>query len=98
VAGLVPRGAHGGGPGGSVAGGETLLVPLPDPAVVHDRLVVVADQPAELGLDRGHGPPVRWCHGAGCGLEPAVHHVQPDQPAVGVVEGFGHGADDLEAQ
>ena len=88
VPGLVPGGLHGGGPGGGVAGGETALVPLPDPGLVHDRLVVVADQPGKLGLDHGQRPLPGWRQCRAAHSEPAVHDVQADQPAVGVVEGL----------
>jgi len=62
VPGLMPGGLHGGGPGRGVAGGSADVVALPDPPLVHDRLVVIADQAGELGADLGQGRAARWCH------------------------------------
>src|SRR5208283_2535577 len=64
VAGLVPCRADGRGTGGQVAGRVPAVVTLPDPAVVHDRLVVVAHQARKLGPDRGQVAFFGRLHGA----------------------------------
>jgi phosphoglycolate phosphatase len=53
VTGFVPGRPHRRGPGGRVAGRGAEVVPLPDPRLVHDGLVVIADEPGEFGLDQG---------------------------------------------
>ena len=53
VAGFVPGRPHSGGPGRCVAGRRAEVVPLPDPRLVHDGLVVIADEPGQFGLDLG---------------------------------------------
>src|SRR5580692_9262460 len=53
VAGFMPGRPRGRRPGRRQAGKAAAVVPLPDPLVVDDRLVVVADDPAQLGLDPG---------------------------------------------
>src|SRR5262249_39726832 len=53
VASLVPGRGDSRLPGGHQAGKASAVVTLPDPLVVHDRLVVVADHPAELRPDPG---------------------------------------------
>ena len=63
VAGFVPGRPHRRGPGGRVAGGGAEVVALPDPGLVHDGLVVVADEPGQFGLDLGQGPGLRGRHG-----------------------------------
>src|SRR5215469_6234590 len=59
VAGFVPRGPDDGDPGRAVGGIATAVVALPDPVLVHHRLVVVPDQPGKLGVDLGHRPELR---------------------------------------
>jgi hypothetical protein len=56
VPGLVPGRPHRRRPGGRVARRGAPVVTLPDPHLVHDRLVVVPDEPAQLGPDRGQVP------------------------------------------
>ena len=53
---LVPRRLHRRRPRGRVASRGATVISLPDPDLVHDRLVVVPDQPAQLGLDLCHDP------------------------------------------
>jgi phosphoglycolate phosphatase len=62
VAGFVPGCPHGRGPGRGVAGRGPEIVALPDPGLVHDGLVVVADEPGQFGLDPGQGPGLRGRH------------------------------------
>jgi len=61
VARLVPGGPDRRLPGGRQAG-EAAVVALPGPLVVHDRLVVVADEPGQLGLDPGQDALLRRLH------------------------------------
>jgi len=63
VAGLVPGGPYRRSPGGRVAGRDAEVVTLPDPLLVDDGLVVVADEPGEFGLDLGQGSGLRGRHG-----------------------------------
>ncbi len=63
VPGLVPGGPYRRGPGRRVAGCRAQVVTLPDPLLVDDGFVVVADEPGEFGLDLGQGPGLRGCHG-----------------------------------
>src|SRR5712691_307063 len=62
VAGLMPGRPDGCLPGRPEAGIAAAVVALPDPSVVHDGLVVVADDPAQLGLDRGQDTRLGWLH------------------------------------
>jgi hypothetical protein len=62
VTGLVPGRLHGCLPGRHEAGKAAAVVALPDPRVVHDGLVVVADDPAQLSLDPGQGTSLRRLH------------------------------------
>src|SRR5262249_49329642 len=50
------------GRGRGVADRDPEAVALPDPRLVHDGLVVVADEPVQFGLDLGHGPGLRGRH------------------------------------
>src|SRR6266567_3955195 len=59
VARLVPGRAHGRRPGGPVRRVAAAVVPLPDPHLVHQRLVVVADEPGEVGVDLGQRAALR---------------------------------------
>src|SRR6476620_11464044 len=61
-AGTVPGRPHRRGPGRGVTGRGREVVTLPDPGLVHDGLVVVADEPGQFGLDRGQGPGLRRAH------------------------------------
>src|SRR5262249_41268362 len=54
---LVPCRGDGGPPGLAVVGKAPAVVAPPDPQVVHDGLVVVADEAAQFGPDRGQRPP-----------------------------------------
>src|SRR5271166_3020300 len=56
VPGFVPGRPHRRGPGRRVAGRGAEVVTLPDPRLVHDGLVVVADKPGQFGLDLDEGP------------------------------------------
>src|SRR5439155_363472 len=62
VARLVPGGPDGRLPRGREAGEAAAVVALPDPLVVHDGLVVVAGDPAQLGPDPGQLALLRWRH------------------------------------
>jgi hypothetical protein len=62
VPGLVPRRPHRRRPGGRVTRRGAEVVPLPDPDFVHDRLVVVAREPGQVGAHRGQDPGGRGCH------------------------------------
>jgi hypothetical protein len=62
VPGLMPGRAHARRPGRGERRVAAALVALPDPAVVHDRLIVIPDQPAQLRLDRGQGAPFCGFH------------------------------------
>ncbi len=65
VAGFVPGRPHRRRPGRGVAGRgpeDPEVVTLPDPDLVHDGLVVVADEPGQFGLDPGQGPGLRGRH------------------------------------
>jgi hypothetical protein len=53
--GFVPGRPHGRKPGRPVGGRIAAFVALPDPHLVHDGLVVVADEPVKFGLYRGQG-------------------------------------------
>src|SRR5262249_22736403 len=53
---LVPCRGDGGPPGLAVVGKAPAVVAPPDPQVVHDGLVVVADEAAQFGPDRGQRP------------------------------------------
>src|SRR5260370_17311847 len=59
VACFVPGSANGCSPGRAEAGVAAAVVALPDPAIMHNRLVVVSDEFAEVGLDRGDGAQLR---------------------------------------
>src|SRR5215472_12039829 len=65
VAGLVPGRLDGRPPGRPEAGEAAAVVTLPDPPVVHDRLVVITDDPAELGPDPRESGLLGWPHGGG---------------------------------
>jgi hypothetical protein len=54
--GLVPGRPHRRRAGGRVARRGAPVVALPDPHLVHDRLVVVAHQPGQVGAHRGQVP------------------------------------------
>ena len=87
VTGFVPGGLHGRRPGRPEAGKAAAVVALPDPCVVHDGLVVVADDPAQLGLDPGQGTSLRRLH--------LVSH-PTRKPGLGV-RGVGYHAGTLRA-
>ena len=53
VTGFVPGRPYRRGPGGRIADRGAEVVPLPDPRLVHDGLVVVADEPGQFGLNLG---------------------------------------------
>src|SRR5580692_9607444 len=56
VTSLVPRGDDACPPGVAERGEVAAVVATPEPQVVHDGFVVVTDQPAQLGPDRGQRP------------------------------------------
>src|SRR5260370_715636 len=60
--GLVPGRPHGRLPSGREACRGAQVVTLPDPRLMDDRLVVVADEPGQFGLDLGQGPRLRGLH------------------------------------
>ena len=62
VTGFVPGRPRGGRPGRGKAGKAAAVVTLPDPRNVHDGLVVVADEPAQLSLDPGQDALVCGLH------------------------------------
>src|SRR5260370_884599 len=55
VPGFGPGRPHRGGPRGRVAHRGAEVVALPDPVLVHDRLVVVADEPVQVRPHRSQG-------------------------------------------
>jgi hypothetical protein len=60
--GLVPGRLYRRRPRWRVARRRAQVIPLPDPPLVHDRLVVVPDQPGQVGANRRQAPRLGWRH------------------------------------
>jgi len=70
VSGLMPGRPHCRRPGGREARRAAEVVTLPDPYLVHDRLVVVAGESAQFGPDPGQAPRLARRHlGDGAGYD-----------------------------
>src|ERR1017187_2730338 len=66
------------------AGKAAAVVALPDPGVVHDGLVVVADDPAQLSPDCGEDALVGRCHSEQVTVSARVAGRVRRAPAIGV--------------